>query len=166
VIVERLRQSYASGAQRIINPASLLFAGLTSTNRGVRTLLWTVAIDALLMAANREQFCTRILALLDAATVILPRGVDGIRPKYTVADVIESLYDYRGHVAHGKESLKGVFKKQRTAIREWIGHHTRLHLGRSPSRKLPCSSFIGVSGWFLQLTCSLRSKLIHAGELA
>jgi hypothetical protein len=39
---------------------------------------------------------------LDAATVI-PRGVDGIQPKYTVADVIESLYDYRGHVAHGRK---------------------------------------------------------------
>jgi len=111
LMVERLSYAVRVDIQRVVNSVALYLTGLNSENARIRTLLWTMALDALAMASNASQFRSRLEGLLGRETPIFPARKDGVRPKYVVSDVTRSLYDFRSEVAHGRSVSNRFFHK-------------------------------------------------------
>ena len=99
-ILSRFRKAVEQNLVRVINPVRLLQHGLEATELHIRVLLWTTALDALLMAESRSKFETRLCNFLGRDTLIFPPvPYLGWRPPYTVGKIARDLYTLRGVIA-------------------------------------------------------------------
>jgi hypothetical protein len=76
-------------------------------------LLWIIALDALVVAHDKETFVRRILALMGIDTFALPTDRSGAQPKYVIGDVADDLYTLRNIIAHGNEIPLAYREEQR-----------------------------------------------------
>ncbi len=111
-ILSRFRKAVEQNFVRVINPVRLFQHGLEATEIHIRVLLWTTALDALLMAESGSKFETRLCSFLGRDTLIFPPDPYlGWRPTYTVGEVARDLYTLRGLIAHGKE-IRTKFRQE------------------------------------------------------
>jgi hypothetical protein len=107
-LVEGTLQAFESASVPVVNPFQFLEIGLQTAYNHVRAgaLLWTMGLDALLVAEKQRRFASRLNRLLGPQTQVFPEDWVGRRPVYTVAEVAASIYDLRNLIAHGKEILE------------------------------------------------------------
>lgn len=106
LVVEGVHQAFLRKVVRLQNPLYLLEHGLQATNIHISFLLWTMALDALLMAANARTFIKRLCNFLGGDIFVFP-GLELFgQPHYRVADVAGDMYCLRSAIAHGKEIPK------------------------------------------------------------
>jgi len=103
LMIDRIGEAVQKNVQRLVNPLVLHRLGQQAELSNVRTLLWTTALDAIVMAGNRAEFCTRLGHLLGRENLIFPPNKNGIQPRYTVGELVEGLYELRSLVAHGRQ---------------------------------------------------------------
>ena len=86
---------------RIVNPLRLFELGLQSDQLYIRTMLWTTALDGLLMAVQKQLFIDRLCKYLGEGHAVFP-PVPGITVRQmTLRDVALNLFELRSNVAHG-----------------------------------------------------------------
>lgn len=107
-LVEGTLVALESRAVRTKNPFQFLEIGLQTAFNHVRAgaLMWTMGLDALLVAEKQDRFASRLIRLLGEDTLVFPEDYVGRRPTYTVGEVAANMYDWRNLIAHGKEILE------------------------------------------------------------
>ena len=118
LILERIQAVGARKLSRPTNALSLYLQGLRAEERNMRTLLWSMGLDALTMASNRSQFCARVSTLFGPDTLVFPASASQ-QPQYTVSQIIGDLYTLRSEIAHGSQPSKPF--QQRTGFLDLSG---------------------------------------------
>jgi len=101
-------QAIESGAVPLVNPFRFLEIGFQTAvhHRRAGAVLWTMGLDGLLSAESSARFSQRLQKLLGKDKRVFPEDRAGRRPKYTVSDLAESMFEFRSLIAHGKEILQ------------------------------------------------------------
>lgn len=108
LLVEGTLHAFETKIVQVVNPFEFLEIGLQTAMHHQRAgaLLWILGLDGLLAAEKQRLFVARLVRLLGKETRVFPRDWIDREPIYTVADVAEKIFAWRGLVAHGKEILK------------------------------------------------------------
>ena len=106
-LVEGTLAADQSGCVPLVNPFRFFEIGLqTAVNhRRAGAVLWVMGLDALLGAEKQAVFSRRLQKLLGPDTRIFPEDWVGRKPKYTVADLAEDVFEFRSLIAHGRKIL-------------------------------------------------------------
>jgi hypothetical protein len=98
----RFRECSEGTLTRLVNPVRLLEHGIQAREPHLATLLWTMGLDALLMASNKPMFVSRLCRILGRGSYIFGPGERlGEQPVIRVGDAAEDLYRFRSELAHG-----------------------------------------------------------------
>jgi hypothetical protein len=102
-IVDGISSIVEQGNIRTVNPIRLFEHGLVSQEPYIRILLWTTAIDGILMAVTKDRFENRLCAFLGTDSHVFPTE-DGvfIKRSTVVGDVASDLFELRSELAHGR----------------------------------------------------------------
>jgi hypothetical protein len=101
VVLDRVREVFQKPTLRLQIPVWLLEQGLSAPDRHIRILLWATGLDGITRSGGIVTFSGRLCQLLGPDTLIFPPSAANRRPKYTVVDVVEDLYQLRTEMAHG-----------------------------------------------------------------
>lgn len=102
VVAERVEAAFTGEMMPRIKNAIYCFGqGMHAAEPQIRTLLWCMGLDAILMAGNRREFCSRLKVLLRQDAFVFPASRDGMQPSYRVGEVVDDLYSLRSEIAHG-----------------------------------------------------------------
>ena len=113
-IVDTVLDAFANKS-RVVNPLRLFELGLQSDHLYIRTMLWTTALDGLLMAVKEQLFVDRLCKYLGEGHAVFP-PVPGITVRQiTLRDVAHDLFELRSKVAHGMK-ITDKFWKPLSAI--------------------------------------------------
>jgi len=148
----RLTQAYDNRIMRVKNPAELLFQGQRSANEYISPLLWTAALDMILMSANTKEFAKRACSLFGAKSYVFPENYAGKQLAYTVDELAAEVYEFRSFTAHGQ----GLPDKYLTTEElRWAGDPHVTYLS-------PCARYELLGGAAASLLCTaLRTILIN-----
>lgn len=109
----RFRKCSEGVTTRLVNPVRLLEHGLQAREPHLATLLWTMGLDALLMASNKPMFESRLCRILGPESCIFgPGKLLGEQPAIRVIDVAKDLYQFRSELAHGSR-ISQCFRERR-----------------------------------------------------
>ncbi len=108
ILINGTFQAIESGAVPLVNPFRFLEIGFQTAvhHRRAGAVLWTMGLDGLLAAESSARFSQRLQKLLGKDKRVFPEDWAGRRPKYTVSDLAESMFEFRSLIAHGKEILQ------------------------------------------------------------
>jgi hypothetical protein len=97
---------------RLQNPILLLEHGMQTCNPNLAALLFTMALDALVMAGESKPFVSRLGGFLRPDTFVFPQDSFMHRqPTTKVGDVLAPLYKFRSLIAHGQEISKQPYRQ-------------------------------------------------------
>jgi hypothetical protein len=107
-LIEGTLQAIESGMVPVVNSLRFLEIGLQTAvhHRRAGAVLWTMGLDGLLAAESATRFSRRLQKLLGKDTRVFPEDRAGRRPKYTVSELAENMFEFRSLIAHGKEILQ------------------------------------------------------------
>jgi hypothetical protein len=113
VLIEGTLQAIESEVVPVVNPFRFLEIGLQTAlhHRRAGAVLWTMGLDGLLAAENLDRFSRRLQKLLGKDTRVFPEDWAGRRPKYTIGELADDMFEFRSLIAHGKEILQKYREK-------------------------------------------------------
>lgn len=111
-VCQGVERAFQEKIVRLQNPILLLEHGMQLGNYVLSTLFFVMGLDMIYMAGESKNFCDRINGFLSPTTLIFPPAFHGLQPKYQVAEVVSDLYEFRNHIAHGREIPKYPFREK------------------------------------------------------
>lgn len=109
----RFRECSEGMLTRLVNPVRLLEHGLQAREPHLATLLWTLGLDALLMASNMKKFVSRLHRIIGRDSFVFGQGrFLGEQPVTRAKDIAEDLYKFRSELAHGSQ-ISECFREHR-----------------------------------------------------
>jgi len=109
LIVDAVLDAF-SNKSRMMNPLRLFELGLQSHHSYIRTMLWTTALDGLLMAKTSQLFVARLCKYLGETHDVFPPSVGIAIMPLGLRQAAYDLFELRSTVAHGEKIPEKFWK--------------------------------------------------------
>lgn len=153
LIYEGICRARSERIDRIQNAVALLEHGLQIDNYYISTLMFTMALDVIVVARGKEEFSHRIAGLLGPSSLVFPfNTVTGLQPAITVQSVVGPLYGYRNLLAHGR-----VIPKDHPCRKPFVLEDAN---GQRINHVDYCGAELMLEGALFLLTASLRKIML------